>query len=81
MVWWFLVWTELNWDFPLGLMPTNGVGGFRDFLPAPRLCKSFFKSAAGFFPAQEVVCRHFVLATPFSSGGEDTAAVGAVIFM
>jgi hypothetical protein len=24
----------LNWDFPYGLMPTNGVGGFRDFLPS-----------------------------------------------
>jgi hypothetical protein len=25
----------LIWDFPYGLMPTNGVGDFRDFLPAP----------------------------------------------
>ena len=58
MVWWFLVWTELNWDFPYGLMPTNGVGGFRDFLPAPRLCKSFFKSALGFCSAREVFRRH-----------------------
>ena len=24
----------INWDFPYGLMPTNGVGGFRDFLPS-----------------------------------------------
>ncbi len=27
-VYWFI------WDFPYGLMPTNGVGGFRDFLPS-----------------------------------------------
>ena len=25
----------LTWDIPYGLMPTNGVGDFRDFLPAP----------------------------------------------
>ena len=43
-----------NWDFPFGFMPTNGVGGFRDFLPAPRLCKSFFQSAFSFCPARKV---------------------------
>ena len=41
-------------DFPYGLMPTNGVGDFRDFLPAPRICKTFFQSALGFCPAWEV---------------------------
>gem|GEM_PF-5588770 len=29
-------------------MPTNGVGVFRDFLPAPRLCK-FFSSPLSVF--------------------------------
>jgi hypothetical protein len=62
-------------------MPTNGVGGFRDFLPAPRLCKSFFQSAFSFCPAQVVFRRHFVCHCSFSSGGEDTAFVVAVVFM
>jgi hypothetical protein len=44
----------LIWDFPFGFMPMNGVGGFRDFLPAPRLCKSFFQSAFSFCPARKV---------------------------
>jgi hypothetical protein len=26
---------RLSWDLPFGLMPTNGVGCFFDFLPAP----------------------------------------------
>ncbi len=29
-----LLYRGLIWDFPYGLMPTNGVGGFRDFLPS-----------------------------------------------
>jgi len=36
-------------------MPTNGVGGFRDFLPAPRLYKSFFQSAFSFCPARQTL--------------------------
>jgi hypothetical protein len=62
-------------------MPTNGVGGFRDFLPAPRICKTFFQSALGFCPAQVVFRRHCWLQCSFSSGGEDTAFVVAVVFM
>jgi hypothetical protein len=27
-----------------GMWPTNGVGAFRDSLPAPNICKPFFKS-------------------------------------
>jgi hypothetical protein len=45
------------------------------------VCKSFFQSATGFCPAQEVFRRHFVFQCPFSSGGEDTASVVAVVFM
>ena len=39
-------------------MPTIGVSGIRDFLPAPRTCKSLFQSALSFCPAREVFCRH-----------------------
>jgi hypothetical protein len=62
-------------------MPTNGVGGFRDFLPAPRICKTFFQSALGFCPAQVVFRRHFVFQCPFCPGDEDTASVVAEVFM
>jgi len=72
---------RFNWDFPFGLLPTNGGGGFRDLLPALLICKTFSKSALGFCPAQEVVCRHFVFKCSFSPGGEDTASVVAVVFM
>jgi hypothetical protein len=72
----------LNWDFPFGFWPTNRVnlfGDFGHFRPASYFCNLFFQSALGFFPAQEVVRRHLVLATLFSSGGEDTASVVAVV--
>jgi hypothetical protein len=70
-----------SWDFPYGLMPTNGVGDFRDFLPAPWICKSFFQSDLGFCPAQVVFRRHCWIQCHFSSGGKDTASVVAVVFM
>ena len=70
---------RFNWDFPFGLLPTNGGGGFRDLLPALLICKTFSKSALGFCPAQEVVCRHFVFKCSFSPGGEDTASVVALV--
>ena len=31
-------------DFPFGFQPTIHVGHFRDFLPAPKVYKSFFQS-------------------------------------
>jgi hypothetical protein len=40
-----------------------------------------FQSATYFFPAREVVRRHFVFQCSFSSGGEYTASVVAVVFM
>jgi hypothetical protein len=49
----------MNWDFPFGLLPTNGVGCFFEFLPAPSICKSFFQSTTGFCPEQEAFRRHF----------------------
>jgi len=73
--------TPISWDFPFGFWPTTGVGGFRDFLPASRICKTIFPSALGFCPAQEVVYRHFVFQCSFSPGGEETASYVAVVFM
>jgi hypothetical protein len=35
---------QVNRDFPYALLPTNTVGHFCDFLPAPQVCKSFFQS-------------------------------------
>lgn len=35
-------------------MPTTSVSDFRDFLPALRICKTFFQATLGFCPAQEV---------------------------
>jgi hypothetical protein len=75
------IFIHINRDFPYGLMPTNGVGSFRDFLPAPRICKTFLQDTTGFCSAQEVFRRHCRLQSSFSSGGEDTASVVAVIFM
>lgn len=45
---------HLNRDSPFGFLPTTGAGGFRDFLPAPWICKPFFQSAPVFSPAHEV---------------------------
>jgi len=53
---------------------------FFDFLPAPHICKSFFQSALGFCPAQVVFRRRIVFQSSFSSGGEDTASVVALVF-
>jgi hypothetical protein len=61
-------------------MPTAGVSGFRDFRPAPRICNTFFQSALGFCPAQVVFRRRIVFQSSFSSGGEDTASVVALVF-
>jgi hypothetical protein len=38
----------IHCDFLFGFFPTTGVGLFRDFLPAPQICKSFFQSTLGF---------------------------------
>jgi hypothetical protein len=39
---------QLNRDFPFDFLPTTSVRPFRDFLPAPQICNSFFQSALGF---------------------------------
>jgi hypothetical protein len=39
----------VNWDFPFGFLPTTGIAVFRDFLPVPAVCKSFFRDTFGFF--------------------------------
>jgi len=57
------------------------MGGFRDCLPVPRICKSFFKSAIGFSLAQDCFDAFFGSQRPFSPGCEDTSSVLVVFFM
>ena len=54
-------------------MPTTSAGLFRDFLPAPQICKSFF-APLSFFLWQRVFSMLFWLPSPVSPAGEDPAS-------
>ena len=51
--------------FPFGSLPTTSLGLFRDFLPAPQICKSLFESVPRFFSGQCQVRRDLRLPTRF----------------
>ena len=70
-----------SWDFLFGFLPTTSVSLFRDYLPAPLICKSIFKSALGFSLTRRVFRCPFCSQRSFSPGCEDTSSVVAVVFI
>ena len=54
---------------------------FRDSLPVPPFCKSFFRFALDFSLAQGAICRQLRLSTRFSMPSEDTSSVLVIVFM
>src|SRR5208282_5104267 len=58
-----------------GFQPTTRVGLFRDFLPAPQVCKNFFPVRSGYSLAQGRFDATFGSQRPFSPGCEDTSSV------
>jgi hypothetical protein len=46
-----------SWDFPFDFLPTKSVGLFRDFLPAPQICKSIFQSRHMHLNLEGLCCR------------------------